>query len=214
MSKSVKLNGVTYSGISKVKLPLSEGAGQYAEFQDVDEISPSTAQITINANGTYDVSQYATAVVNVPTGGGGGGGSSPFTIVSTQTFTHSEDWSTTGKVGTFAQQYCNVDDLTDGYLYVVKINNTFTGTNAAQALKVMRRVGEASSVGGGPTTNLIWLRATRNNDTAPHWGDVQNAITQPQGGDYNTGPAGLSFFVGAGSTVTVKKYSVDYDWEG
>lgn len=214
MSKSVKLNGVTYSGISKVKLPLSDGAGQYAEFQDVDEISPSTAQIEISANGTYNVRQYTTAVVNVPTGGGGGGGSSPFTLVSTQTFTHSEDWSTTGKVGAFAALYCNAEDTTDSYLYIVKINNTFSDNNAAQALKVMRRIGEASTHSVSPTTNLIWLRAKRNNEVTPNWGDVQNTITEKQGGDYGTGPGSLSFFVGAGSTVTVKKYSVDYDWEG
>lgn len=177
----------------------------------------------MSINATVDGRTYS-GITRITTGGktvtlsesGGSGGSGPFTLVSTQTYTHSEDWSSTGKVGEFAARYCNVEDTTDSYLYIVKINNTFSGNNAAQELKIMRRVGEASSYQSPPVTNLIWLRASRNNEVTPHWGAVTNDLTadRVEEADYASGPHSLSFFVGAGSTVTVKKYSVNYDWEG
>lgn len=70
MSKNVKLNNTNYSGVSIVQLPLSDGSGQ-AQFKDIDEISEPTGTKTITTNGTHDVKDYASAIVNVPTSGGG-----------------------------------------------------------------------------------------------------------------------------------------------
>ena len=69
MSKNVKVNNTNYSGVSIVQLPLSDGSGQ-AQFKDIDEISEPTGTKTITTNGTHDVKDYASAIVNVPTSGG------------------------------------------------------------------------------------------------------------------------------------------------
>ena len=70
MSKNVKVNDTTYNDVSVVQLPLSDGSGN-AQFKDVDEISEPTGTKTITTNGTHDVKDYASAIVNVPTSGGG-----------------------------------------------------------------------------------------------------------------------------------------------
>lgn len=214
MSKSIKLNGVTYTGVSKVKLPLASNTSQYAQFRDVDEVSPPTGTRTITENGTYDVTNYASAVVDVPTSGGQ---TSPLTLVNSSTVTHSEDWSSNKKVADFASLYCNASDTTDNYLYICDINNTFSGNNAAQRAVIFRRVGEATTFSSGPVTNLIWLYIKRTNDVTPHWGGVLNSLTSTTSSnycDYGSTPASLSFFIGSGSTVTIKKYSINFDWEG
>lgn len=67
MSKNVKVNDINYSGVSTVQIPTTDGGT--AEFKDVDEIVTPSGNKTITANGTYDVSAFAQAVVNVPTEG-------------------------------------------------------------------------------------------------------------------------------------------------
>lgn len=70
MSKNVKVNETTYSGVSVVELPLSSGSGK-AQFKDVDEITTPSGSKTITTNGTHDVTNFASAIVNVSTSGGG-----------------------------------------------------------------------------------------------------------------------------------------------
>ena len=66
MSKNIIINGTTYSGISMIRSKTSNGT---ADFKDVDEISSPSGSITITSNGTHDVTNYASADVNVETGG-------------------------------------------------------------------------------------------------------------------------------------------------
>ena len=63
MSKDVIINGVTYSGVSIVSLPTSSGT---ATFKDEGEITVPSGSINIASNGSYDVTNYASAVVAVP----------------------------------------------------------------------------------------------------------------------------------------------------
>lgn len=72
MSKNVKVNDTTYNGVSTVELPLASGSGK-AQFKDVDEIATPSGTKSITANGTYDVSAFASAEVNVSSEGGGSG---------------------------------------------------------------------------------------------------------------------------------------------
>ena len=94
MSKNVTVNGDNYTGIKKVKLPITSTTN-HAEFVSVEGTKQITTNgshdvsayatvhvrveseavaegdINITANGTHDVSQYARAIVNVPQAGAG-----------------------------------------------------------------------------------------------------------------------------------------------
>lgn len=70
MSKNIKLNNTDYNGVSTVQLPTTSGGT--ATFKDTDEIKTPSGSITITKNGTHDVTNFASAIVNVPTSGGSG----------------------------------------------------------------------------------------------------------------------------------------------
>lgn len=67
MSKNIKLNETDYTGVSTVQLPTTDGGT--ATFKDADEITIPTGSKTITSNGTHDVTEFASAVVEVPTEG-------------------------------------------------------------------------------------------------------------------------------------------------
>jgi hypothetical protein len=65
MSKNVKINGTTYSGVSSVSLPLADGSGNVLFRENSEVINTPTAALSVTANGTYNVTNYASAVVSV-----------------------------------------------------------------------------------------------------------------------------------------------------
>ena len=65
MSKSIKINGMTYNGVPSVAIPLSDNSGE-ALFRDASEvIDTPTATKPITANGEYDVTNFAKVSVAV-----------------------------------------------------------------------------------------------------------------------------------------------------
>ena len=70
MSKNIKLNNTDYSGVSTVQLPTTDGG--VASFKDTDEIVIPTGIKEITSNGTFDVTNFAKALVNVASSGGSG----------------------------------------------------------------------------------------------------------------------------------------------
>ncbi len=69
MSKHVNVNGINYSGVSQVQLKTADGGT--AMFKDVDEIVTPSGAMNITENGTFDVSAFASAIVNVVANGDG-----------------------------------------------------------------------------------------------------------------------------------------------
>lgn len=106
MSKNIKLNDTNYNGVSTVQLPTTSGGT--ATFKDTDEIKTPSGSITITENGTHDVTNFASAIVNVPTSGGSGSSENSyemgtFTLTEVQnnyTYEHS-----LGRVPKFAIVY-------------------------------------------------------------------------------------------------------------
>ena len=91
MAQDVIVRGVTYTGVEKLSLPISGGAATFRDTSDADaaagdilngkkaygssgaitgSYNPPSGSISITDNGTVDVTNYATAIVNVQGGGG------------------------------------------------------------------------------------------------------------------------------------------------
>lgn len=68
MSKNIKLNDTNYSGVSTVQLPTTDEGTAF--FKDVDEITTPSGSTTITENGTYDVTNFEQAIVNVAASSG------------------------------------------------------------------------------------------------------------------------------------------------
>ena len=84
MSKNVILNNNNYFGISTVQIPTTDGGE--AEFVDKDDVIVPAGEMDIVNNGDYDVTEYKTVRVNVPTDGGSGSVYSGTFTVSEKTF--------------------------------------------------------------------------------------------------------------------------------
>ena len=83
MSKNIKLNSTNYNGVSIVQLPTV--AGDKASFKDIDEMIIPSGDKTITENGTYDVTNFARAIVSIAASGSSGSG------VSVTTYTIEEN---------------------------------------------------------------------------------------------------------------------------
>ena len=65
MSKSIKINGMTYNGVPSVAIPLADDSGE-ALFREASEvIDTPTATKPVTANGEYDVTNFAKVAVSV-----------------------------------------------------------------------------------------------------------------------------------------------------
>lgn len=106
MSKNIKLNNTDYNGVSTVQLPTTSGGT--ATFKDTDEIMTPSGTKTITENGTHDVTNFAQAIVNVPTSGGSGSSGNSYEM-GTFTLTEAQDNYTyehsLGRVPKFAIVY-------------------------------------------------------------------------------------------------------------
>lgn len=95
MSKNIKLNDTDYNGVSTVQLPTTSGGT--ATFKDTDEIKTPSGSTTITENGTHDVTNFASAIVNVPTSGSSGSSENSYemgtftleAVAYNYTYTHS-----------------------------------------------------------------------------------------------------------------------------
>ena len=127
MSKNVKVNDTNYSGVSAVELPLSDGSGN-AQFKDVDEITTPSGSISIYENGTYDVSKYASALVDVAVNVDSGEGDG----VKKYSFTLEEDVAltayTTNEI-VVLEENTDLDIVNDTYAAFVVFSDDTTSDN-------------------------------------------------------------------------------------
>lgn len=127
MSKNVVINEKTYNGVSTVQLNIDTGGT--ATFRDTDEITTPSGNITITENGTHDVTNYASAVVNVEAAGGSASGANTyemgqFTIEETcrlYTYEHS-----LGRVPKFVIVY-PIDVAVTEQTYAISFETIFNG---------------------------------------------------------------------------------------
>lgn len=99
MSKNVNVNGVNYSGVSQIQLNTADG--KTVLFKDVDEIITPSGSVTITENGTHNVSEYASAVVNVPTSGDSSGDDITEALLSGTLETYNNDTLESLCIGAF-----------------------------------------------------------------------------------------------------------------